>query len=96
MRVVHDRCCAQDANAAVVQRVLEKVRDVDAAVERLPAAACDTLMKYIYRGLKKAERSGAAGEAGSLAATMLKWHSSLTKKAGVACIVRVLADRRNV
>ena len=46
----------------------------------------DVLMKYTYRGLAKGENCG----------PLLKLHASLVEKAGIGCIVRVMAERNRV
>ena len=45
---------------------------------------CDNLMKYVYRGLKNAENCG----------SLLKWHAAITKKCGLAPVVRAMTDRK--
>ena len=47
-------------------------------------ALCDNFMKYVYRGLKNAENCG----------SLLKWHAAVTKKCGLAPIVRAMTDRK--
>ncbi len=77
----------QASNALVVMKALKGVKEVDAAVEALDHAACDTLMKYIYRGMRATpEDSG----------TLLRWHAAVSRKAGLSPIVRVLADRKTL
>ncbi len=84
-------CCpcvsSQTANAAVVMNAIKRVKDVDAAVEALDLGSCDILMKYLYRGMRvNVEDAG----------LLLRWHGIVTKRAGVSCIVRVLADRKTL
>ena len=68
-------------------KAIKAVRDVDAAVDALDYAACDVLMKYLYRGMK--HNTDDAG-------LLLRWHAIVTKRAGVSSIVRVLADRKTL
>jgi actin related protein 2/3 complex subunit 5 len=72
----------------VVLRAFSAIRDekIGQAVKDLPEDLCDTAMKYVYRFLQDTTNCG----------SMLKWHSALTKKAGVGGIVRVMTDRRTV
>jgi actin related protein 2/3 complex subunit 5 len=78
----------QDANAAVVEKVLAALTDSEcsAAVEALDVETCDVLMKYLYRFMWRA----------SNCQTSLKLHALLTEKAGHGCIVRALTDRKTV
>ena len=66
---------------------VSRCQEVEATVEALDLASCDTLMKYLYRGMKHNPED---------AGLLLRWHETLTKRAGVACIVRVLADRKTL
>lgn len=81
-----DESC-KTANWIVVQKVLMLLRDPDGAVADLPRASCDVLMKYLYRGLETGDRRTCE--------QFLLIHESLTKKAGMGCIVRALADKKH-
>ena len=78
----------QDANSAVVEKVIVALADSElaGAVEALDLETCDVLMKYLYRFMARASNCG----------TALKLHAMLTEKAGVGSIVRVLTDRKQV
>ena len=81
--------CAQTQNLVVVMRAIVGAREdaISGIVERLSLEACDTLMRYVYKGLgTRAEASG----------TLLKWHARIVERAGVGSIVRVITDRRTV
>lgn len=74
------------ANWLVVQRAIMAVKDLDSAVGALPVEYCDTLMKYLYRGLETGDRG--------MCDQCLRLHEKLTEKAGMGCIIRALSDRR--
>lgn len=78
----------QAANADVVMRALSAVRDtaIDSTLDALSEAECDTLMKYIYRGMDEGENCS----------LLLKWHARVLAKAGPASIVRVMTHRKGV
>jgi len=61
-----------------------KEADIQKHVDSLSPSDLDILMKYIYRGLEDGENS----------ASLLKWHEAATKKGGLGCIVRALAERK--
>ncbi|CAI5471711.1 unnamed protein product [Closterium sp. Yama58-4] len=81
-----DQKC-KDANWEVVQRALVAVEDVDGAIAGLKSEGCDTLMRYLYRALRTGDPS--------LCARALRVHEKLTEKAGLGCIMRVMADRKH-
>ncbi|CAI5469211.1 unnamed protein product [Closterium sp. Yama58-4] len=81
-----DQKC-KDANWEVVQRALVAIEDVDGAIAGLKSEGCDTLMRYLYRALRTGDPS--------LCARALRVHEKLTEKAGLGCIMRVMADRKH-
>ena len=80
----------KDLNGEIVLRALSAVPDKEADIKKvvdgLNSDQHDTLMKYLYRALGKAQHCGA----------MLKWHGILIEAAGVGCIVRTMTDRKTV
>lgn len=76
----------RDASTQAVVNVLTSVKDADMQknIDALSPTDLDTLMKYIYRGLEDGENS----------TSLLKWHEAVTKKGGLGCIVRALAERK--
>eukprot|EP00164_Ancoracysta_twista_P001283 GFYU01001682.1.p1 GENE.GFYU01001682.1~~GFYU01001682.1.p1 ORF type:complete len:143 (+),score=40.52 GFYU01001682.1:33-461(+) len=78
----------KDVAAKAVLNAIGAIKDseIDKVLGTMSLDQCDVLMKYIYRGL--------ASDAN--AASLLKWHAKVKDKAGLGCIVRVLAERRNV
>eukprot|EP00475_Leptophrys_vorax_P046245 TRINITY_DN9866_c0_g1_i1.p1 TRINITY_DN9866_c0_g1~~TRINITY_DN9866_c0_g1_i1.p1 ORF type:complete len:167 (+),score=10.78 TRINITY_DN9866_c0_g1_i1:75-503(+) len=77
----------KDANWDVVRKAILSVADVDDAIAGLKSEGCDTLMRYVYRGLSTGEPA--------LCAASLRVHEKLTEKAGLGCIMRVLADKKH-
>ena len=79
----------KDANHAVVMKAVFATSEkkvpgvVDALFARDPGLT-DALMKYLYKGLERAENCGA----------LLKWHAACTETAGLGPIVRSLTDRQ--
>ncbi|EKX45959.1 hypothetical protein GUITHDRAFT_70882 [Guillardia theta CCMP2712] len=67
-----------------IQGVQEK--EIAGVIDELSGEEQDVLMKYLYRGLEEVEACN----------SLLKWHAILTEKAGVGCIMRVLADRNKL
>jgi actin related protein 2/3 complex subunit 5 len=63
-----------------------KEEDIPKVLATLDPDECDTLMKYIYRGLAAAQSCGA----------LLKWHEQTTSYAGTSCIVRAITDRKGL
>eukprot|EP01090_Pellita_catalonica_P006100 TRINITY_DN162_c0_g1_i2.p1 TRINITY_DN162_c0_g1~~TRINITY_DN162_c0_g1_i2.p1 ORF type:complete len:129 (+),score=28.96 TRINITY_DN162_c0_g1_i2:56-442(+) len=78
----------KDDNTELVLSVLTSVKDADIekAISSLNPTELDVLMKYIYKGLVPGDKS----------TSLLKWHAAVTKKGGLGCIVRALAERRTV
>ena len=80
----------KNLNGDIVLRALSAVPDKEADIKKvvdgLNSDQHDTLMKYLYRALGKAQNCG----------TMLKWHGILIEAAGVGCIVRTMTDRKTV
>lgn len=72
----------------MVVRALLAIQDdkINETIDGLSSEEQDTAMKYIFKGLETGLESG----------KLLKWHASLTEKAGLGCIVRVLSDRKHV
>ena len=60
--------------------------EIKTIVSGLDQGKCDTLMKYVYKGLGVADNSG----------QLLKWHAQLVSKAGLGSIMRSIADRKTV
>merc|ERR1711974_189656 len=75
------------ADAVIAALAAVKDSEFDKLVTGLNADQQDVLMKYVYRALATPQPN-----AGSL----LKLQGVLTEKAGLGCVVRVLADRRTV
>ena len=75
-------------NAKTILSVVAACKDegVDVVIADLDEEECDTLMKYLYRFLANAQSS----------TIVLRWHQSLTDKAGKGCIMRALTDRRGI
>jgi actin related protein 2/3 complex, subunit 5 len=84
----------KDANAAVVESVLNSIGESDIAsiVRGLSGDDVDVLMKYLYR-VMQAPTSGAAS---TNYPVILKMHAQLVAEFGVGSIVRVISDRRTV
>ncbi|MCO5550627.1 hypothetical protein L7F22_004116 [Adiantum nelumboides] len=81
-----DETC-KSANWVVVHRVLMASKDTDALLASLESEFYDILMKYLYRGLSTGDRPTCD--------QCLKLHEKLTQRAGMGCIMRALADKRN-
>jgi len=79
------RC--KDANWEVVLKATMAIRNADDVIPTLRPHHCDTLMKYLYRGLETGNRA--------ICEQFLRLHEKLTQHAGVGCIVRTLVDRKN-
>ncbi|MCO5602097.1 hypothetical protein L7F22_056225 [Adiantum nelumboides] len=77
----------KSANWVVVHRVLMASKDTDALLASLETEFYDILMKYLYRGLSTGDRLTCD--------QCLKLHEKLTQRAGMGCIMRALADKRN-
>ncbi|KFD53441.1 hypothetical protein M513_05705, partial [Trichuris suis] len=77
----------KDRSTQTVVRVLCSIKqaDIEAAVEHLDPAQLDLLMKYIYKGFEAPHEGSST--------VLLAWHRVVVKKAGIGCVVRVLADR---
>mmetsp|Transcript_36368 Transcript_36368/g.72997 ORF Transcript_36368/g.72997 Transcript_36368/m.72997 type:complete len:124 (+) Transcript_36368:108-479(+) len=75
-------------SAKVVVKALVAVpeKDISTVLSGLSGAEQDLLMKYIYRGLETGESS----------VQLFKWHSALTEKAGMGCIMRALSEKQRV
>ena len=75
--------------AQCVFNAMKNIRNdkIPNSVSKLDSDQLDVLMKYVYRGLENETKRNAA---------FLKWHAEITKKAGVGCIVRMIADRKTV
>jgi len=67
-----------------------KATEIPNILRTLDADQHDTLMKYLYQGMR------ARGLADANGSVLLSWHEKLTEIAGIGCIVRVMADRRRV
>ena len=74
--------------ADVTMKVINSVKTGEEAelVGALDDEQQDTLMKMLYTLLER----------GTDCSKLLKWHSTLTKSAGLGCIVRALTDRKTV
>lgn len=72
--------CALKALVALGQKDAELAALLDA----IDSDTADVLMKYIYKGLQKADNSG----------LLLKIHAQLVEKCGPGCIVRAITDRK--
>ncbi|CDW53922.1 Ribosomal L13 and P16-Arc domain containing prote in [Trichuris trichiura] len=77
----------KDRSTQTVVRVLCSIKqaDIEAAVDHLDPAQLDLLMKYIYKGFEAPHEGSST--------VLLAWHRVVVKKAGIGCVVRVLADR---
>ena len=78
----------KDRNAANVERVLSAIADAEipTIVDGLDSESLDNLMKYVYKFMQKSTNCS----------QMLKLHASITDKAGVGSIIRVMTDRKQV
>lgn len=81
-----DETC-KSANWVLVHRVLMASKDTDALIASLESEFHDILMKYLYRGLATGDRPTCD--------QCLRLHEKLTERAGMGCIIRALADKRN-
>ena len=52
----------------------------------LDGFAADNLIKYLYRGLRRPENSN----------LFLKWHGAVVRRAGQGCLIRAIAERKNL
>ena len=76
-------------NTGVVSKAILAVNqdsEIKKIVTDLPDELCDTLMKYVYKGLSEPDNC----------AQFLKWHGYIVARAGVGCIVRSMTDRKTV
>lgn len=75
-------------NAQVVMTALLACNkgEMQRAIDSLPNALEDNLMKYLARFLGMPSQS----------ATILEWHQKLAAKAGAGCIMRAFTDRKQV
>ena len=78
----------QKSSMKVVVKAIQGVaeKEIAGVIDELSGEEQDVLMKYLYRGLEEVEACN----------SLLKWHAILTEKAGVGCIMRVLADRNKL
>merc|ERR1711974_504641 len=76
----------KDTYSEAVGDVLKEIKEAEFEkyISPLSSEEMDVLMKFIYRALALGISSG----------HMLKWHAALTEKAGLGCIVRVMAERK--
>ncbi|ESP00891.1 hypothetical protein LOTGIDRAFT_172988 [Lottia gigantea] len=65
-----------------------KTPDIDNAVKSLDSKNIDILMKYIYRGMERAQDSNTSA--------LLTWHEKTFAVGGLGSIMRVLTDRKKV
>ena len=75
-------------SSLLVGDVLNAVKEADVQnhVNALNDDQIDILMKYIYKGLATCENSN----------TYLRWHEAAKAKGGLGCIIRALAEKRNI
>ncbi|KAL6078846.1 Actin-related protein 2/3 complex subunit 5 [Balamuthia mandrillaris] len=78
----------RDQTLDLVISVLTQIKegDIDRHVNGLNDDELDVLMKYVYKGLESGDNSN----------SLLKWHAGATKKGGLGCIVRAIAERRTI
>ncbi len=71
-----------------MEKVLAAVteKEIPGLIDALDSESLDNLMKYVFKFMSKS----------SNCSLMLKLHESVTDKAGLGCIVRVLTDRKQV
>lgn len=78
----------KERSLLLVLRALSAVGGRDEALsklfETLDADVADVLMKNVLKGFSKPEHS----------ALLLKIHAMLVEKAGIACVVRAIVDRK--
>ena len=63
-----------------------KEADVNGHCNALNDDQIDILMKYIYKGLATCENSN----------VYLRWHEAAKAKGGLGCIIRALAEKKNI
>eukprot|EP00010_Vexillifera_abyssalis_P008805 CAMPEP_0201550500 /NCGR_PEP_ID=MMETSP0173_2-20130828/6851_1 /ASSEMBLY_ACC=CAM_ASM_000268 /TAXON_ID=218659 /ORGANISM="Vexillifera sp., Strain DIVA3 564/2" /LENGTH=136 /DNA_ID=CAMNT_0047960487 /DNA_START=44 /DNA_END=454 /DNA_ORIENTATION=+ len=70
-----------------------KSADIKGIVDGLNDDECDGVMKYVYAGLAKDEKTDDPLEQRSRATqcgSLLAWHGALKEKAGLGCIIRAM------
>ena len=73
---------------ALVTQALASFKEdqIPAALETLTSEHFDNLIKYLYRGLRRPENSH----------LYLRWHGAVVRRAGQGCLIRALAERKNL
>ncbi|GAA5985005.1 hypothetical protein JCM11641_000816 [Rhodosporidiobolus odoratus] len=92
---VHEVKQAKAVALATVLSILNSTRstDIPALVGALDPTEQVTLMKYLYKAMESLGNDPNTQASGNV---VLGWHEKLVEIAGIACIVKVLSDRRRV
>eukprot|EP00276_Gloeochaete_wittrockiana_P016276 CAMPEP_0184348330 /NCGR_PEP_ID=MMETSP1089-20130417/27572_1 /TAXON_ID=38269 ORGANISM="Gloeochaete wittrockiana, Strain SAG46.84" /NCGR_SAMPLE_ID=MMETSP1089 /ASSEMBLY_ACC=CAM_ASM_000445 /LENGTH=133 /DNA_ID=CAMNT_0026679985 /DNA_START=54 /DNA_END=455 /DNA_ORIENTATION=- len=78
----------KDRSLALVTSALASFKEdqIPTALDALNSEHFDNLIKYLYRGLRRPENSN----------LFLKWHGAVVRRAGQGCLIRAIAERKNL